>query len=316
MSSVHETRAWSKLVDLQQSLHRTARERVLAEGDDPDDEQGPLWDVDQSQLFFAPRAGGIYVTYAGECDDELLAPVLECLAHEDVASLLVGLELRGPDEGANGTREWTITPLTQPSVRFPMLRRLFIAPTKPEDHNLSLVVRRDLIMEEGGDIARVVANAPNLAELTVPNAPDASFFDVELPNLWFLRIGSSWRTQGFIGNLARAKNLPGLRSLDFAESCQPHSEWADAREESLVTPVGDYEALFSSDVLANVHTFVLRNTCLTLETLRSLVERLRAERRDAFSFQIVQETRGGYVSHMQRNVFPWRHLLPGDPGLR
>ncbi len=25
---------------------------------------------------------------------------------------------------------------------------------------------------------------------------------------------------------------------------------------------------------------------------------------------------GGYVSHFEKNVFPWRHLVPGDSGQR
>lgn len=312
--SARETRAWHQLAALQKALHQAARERVVEEGDDPDAEDGPLWDIDQNQLFFAPRGAGIHVAYSGEVDEEVFDRVAECLVQRDVASSLVSLELGGPDEGANGTREWVLSKLAKSPARFPKLRRFFVAPTKPEDHNQSLIVRSDLIMAEGGDIARLVAKMPKLVELTVPNAPDASFFEVPLERLEYVRIGSAFDTQGFIGNLARSERLPSLHIVDFAESGQWHAEWADARSQHLVTPFADYEALFASALMARVHTFVLRNTCLTLEQLAALEGRLRPERKGALQFQVIQDTRGGYVSHMRANVFPWRHLIQTDPG--
>jgi len=31
---------------------------------------------------------------------------------------------------------------------------------------------------------------------------------------------------------------------------------------------------------------------------------------------VIQAATGGYVSHFAKDVFPWRHLVPGDPGTR
>jgi hypothetical protein len=55
---------------------------------------------------------------------------------------------------------------------------------------------------------------------------------------------------------------------------------------------------------------VLRNTRLLVGEL----ERLQAIR-PKLQFMVIQAAQGGYVSHFARNVFPWRHLVPGDPGV-
>jgi len=54
----------------------------------------------------------------------------------------------------------------------------------------------------------------------------------------------------------------------------------------------------------------LRNTCLGLAQLEQL-QRMR----QGLQFMVIQSTIGGYVSHFAQDVFPWRHLVPADPGL-
>jgi hypothetical protein len=163
-------------------------------------------------------------------------------------------------------------------------------------------------MAEGGDIARFVGKAPNLSELVVPNAPDFNFFARPLPNLHSLRIGGGFDTQDFVENLAGSTNLPGLKKLDFTESTELQFTWKEKRDKDAVTSPASYEKLFSSTALDPVRSLCLRNTCLTLTQL----EALRAIR-PRLQFMLIQDSRGGYVSHFGKNVFPWRHLVQGDP---
>ncbi|MNN16321.1 hypothetical protein D3C81_1294550 [compost metagenome] len=265
----------------------------------------------QERVTVAPLYGGLHVEFFGNPWDEPFAWTLACLSDQRVGDAVMSLSFTGPDEGANGTREWEFTALLDSDVRFPRLRSLSISPTEPADHNMSLVQRAGTIMEEDGEIARFVSKAPYLSELVVPNAPDAAFFEVPLPHLHSLHIGGGSDTQRFIDNLAASRNLPALGLLDFSESTELQFSWADAREAEAVTPFAAYERLFASDAFAAVHTFRLRNSALTLEQLQSL-----QAMRPRLSFMVIQAATGGYVSHFAKGVFPWRHLVPGDPGRR
>jgi hypothetical protein len=81
--------------------------------------------------------------------DEAFDETLACLSRQDVADCITSLSFSGPDSGANGTREWTFSPLLDSAVSFPRLRSLFIKPTQPQDHNQSLVCASGQILEEG-----------------------------------------------------------------------------------------------------------------------------------------------------------------------
>jgi hypothetical protein len=201
--------------------------------------------------------------------------------------------------------------LLDADVTFPILRSLVVRPTEPDHHNASLIVHEGTIMDEGGDIARLVAKMPYLTELTVPNAPDESFFVQALPYLKSLRIGGNYNTQHFIANLARAGNLPSLTSLDFTESTELQMTWRKERDDEYVTSTAAYTALLESSVGAQLKVLCLRNTRLSLAELQAL-----QAIRPALQFMVIQAAQGGYVSHMARDVFPWKHLVPGDPGVK
>ncbi|KML48766.1 hypothetical protein VL15_29390 [Burkholderia cepacia] len=297
------------LLDLQRRIHDHCEREGAEDGHDHTDPAEPLWQTDFNHVVVAPMRAGLHVRYFGDAWEKPFDWTLQCLAERDVADLVTDLAFSGPDEGANGTREWDFGPLLDSDARFPMLRSLYVKPTEPADHNLSMIVRRDLIMEEGGEIARFAAKAPFLTELTVPNAPDANFFEVPLPHLNRLRIGGGYDTQQFIDGLAGSDNLPSLGWLDFSESTELHSAWKHARDAGSVTSFDAYERLLKSNAGQRLHTLTLRNTCLDrdeLEALRGLHPRLQ--------FMVVQAGRGGYVSHFKDNVFPWRHLIQRDPG--
>ncbi|MGJ7556488.1 hypothetical protein ACSFBI_21055 [Variovorax sp. RB3P1] len=286
----------------------TAAERNGGAPEDP--LSVPMYESDFTRLGLAPMRQGWHVEYFGETWGEAFEETLACLARQDVADCITSLSFSGVDSGANGTRDWTFAPLLDSPVTFPRLRSLFIKPTQPEDHNQSLVCANGRILEEGGDIARWVRKTPRLSELTVPNAPDADFFAVLLPQLGSLCVGAHFDTQGFIRNLAGAAHMPALRLLDFSESTEQQMVWPPDRAPGGITPFEDYEALLQGPMGAQLRVLRLRNTCLDLAQL----ERLQGVRK-GLQFMVIQSTIGGYVSHFAQDVFPWRHLVPADPGL-
>ena len=311
MTALPFDHAQQQLLALQQRIHAFTLDSAAEHELDIQDPAGPLWAALQERVTVAPLYGGLHVEFFGNPWEEPFAWTLACLSDQRVADAIMSLSFTGPDEGANGTREWEFTALLDSDVRFPRLRSLSISPTEPADHNMSLVQRAGTIMEEDGEIARFVSKAPYLSELVVPNAPDASFFELALPHLNMLRIGGGCDTQQFIEQLAASHTLPALGLLDFSESTELQFTWADARDAEAVTPFPAYERLFASDAFAAVRTFRLRNSALSLEQLQTL-----QALRPGLQFMVIQAGMGGYVSHFERNVFPWRHLVPGDTGLR
>ena len=270
----------------------------------------PLYESDFTRLSLAPMRQGWHVEYFGDTWGDAFDETLACLSRQDVADCITSLSFSGIDSGANGSREWMFTPLLDSPVTFPRLRSLFIKPTQPEDHNQSLVCTSDGILEEGGDIARWVRKTPHLSELTVPNPPNADFFAVPLPQLRSLCVGAHFDTQNFIRNLAAATHLPGLTLLDFSESTEQQMVWPADRVPGGITAFEDYEALLHSPMGAQLRVLRLRNTCLGLDQLQQL-----QGVRQGLQFMVIQSTIGGYVSHFAQDVFPWRHLVPADPGL-
>ena len=304
-----DTVAHQRLLDLQRRLHAYTEDVVAEYELDTETPDHPLWAVQYNYLSMAPLRNGLHVEYFGSTYDEPLEITLECLSDQAVADRIASLVFSGPDEGANGTREWNFEALLAADVTFPILRSLVVRPTEPDHHNASLIVHEGTIMEEGGDIARLVAKMPYLSELTVPNAPDASFFGQSLPHLTSLRIGGNYNTQHFIDNLAASANMPRLTSLDFTESTELQMTWLKERDDDLVTPLAAYERLLNSRVGEALKTLCLRNTRLSLAELAAL-----QAIRPTLQFMVIQAAQGGYVSYMTRDVFPWKHLVQPDPG--
>lgn len=311
MSNPLSSPGYLRLLTLQQRIHQFTRAQAADRDDDPDDLSAPLWVDDYNYLALAPIRGGLHVEFHGELWDDPFAWTLACLAEQPVANAISSLRFSGPDTGANGTREWEFTPLLDSAVTFGQLRSLAISPTEPQHHNISLVQKAGTIMEEAGEIARFVAKAPYLSELILPNAPDASVFQVDLPHLELLHIGAGCDTQGFVDNLAASSNLPRLRTLDFSESTELQHTWSHQRQDDAVTSFASYEKLFASPAFDSLRVLRLRNTCLSLAQLQAL-----QQIRPNLQFMVIQATGGGYVKNFARQVFPWHHLVQSDPGQR
>ena len=74
-------------------------------------------------IAVSPDPQGIAVDFWGEAHQESFAELLQALRTPEVAAELRSLTIRGPDEGANGTRNWDLGLLVGKGVQFPSSRR-------------------------------------------------------------------------------------------------------------------------------------------------------------------------------------------------
>ncbi|MCD7972228.1 MAG: hypothetical protein LUG18_06115 [Candidatus Azobacteroides sp.] len=175
-------------------------------------------------------------------------------------SHILSLEFTGPDEGANGIRNWDFTRLAGSDVVFENLKVFKVALTDPGDHNMSII---GPAYDEEGMIAKLVSKMPVLRELQVPSAPDSSFFELgELP-IELLTVQAGMDHQHFIRNLAGSTNLKNLRALDYTDGFS---------DKFPVTSFEDYKLLFESDVFGSYKYFhfTLRDSRMTGKQLTEL----------------------------------------------
>jgi hypothetical protein len=253
-------------------------------------------DYCSSRLLVADLNGGLAVHYFGE-DHDPWAATAKMLAKADIAKHIVSLRIDGPDQGANGCREWRFDPILKMQPLFENLHDFWIRPTATSDHNFSMV--------EDGQLAELLALMPNLVNLTVPQAPEAGFFDAQYPFLKSVRVGMDWRTRGFVAHLARADTLQALWTLDFTDSLAPFLAYDKQDAEWDSTPFEDYKALFTSPVGEKLRMLRLRNTRLT----EAQYVELQALNPD-LQFSVILDAPHCYVSHWNKTGFPHRHLLP------
>lgn len=302
--------ALHRLLALQQRLADLDAEQRQADADDSDEaaDLPPATLEASHQLMFAPIGERWHVHYhgpaasTGDTEQPIFAELLDTLAVPAVAQALHALTFTGPDEGANGTRELVFTPLIERGVPFPHLRDLAIPQADNTAHNAVCIVREGEILDDAGDVGRLVALAPGLESLELPQAPDSAFFGVPLPALRRLKIGAGHNPNGFIGHLAHhAAQYPALRQLDFSDVLgpfmQPEGDWP-------ATPFEDYEALFQSAMGGQLWAMVLRNAQLTEAQYRQL-----HQMRPKASLQVAHNFPGCYVGHWNPEGFAWKHLL-------
>lgn len=204
-----------------------------------------------------------HLDFYGDCFEESYEDHLTTLARPDLAACLRSLILRGPDEGANGTKNWNLDPLLSTDTSFPELETFSIQRNQPGDHNRSII---GADYEEAGVLAQLLSKSPRLRELTVPSAPDAEFFRVGERPLRSLTVDAGYDTQGLISNLAQSSCFPELRNLEWGEY---HETCVDDYL-SNCTPLEDYRALFQSKAFATVNRFVWRNSVCTDDEIREL----------------------------------------------
>ncbi len=216
------------------------------------------------KLLFCSMGEALHVEFYGLTFGSFFEKFVETLCAPDVAACVGALVFDGPDEGANGTRGWEFESLLQRAVQFPRLQTLEIVPSTPDQHNTTIVG----FYEEDGQIARFVALAPDLKHLTVPSAPDATFFQIGAHSLQTLRVESGFDTQNFIFNLSQSNNFGQLRALDFGDYSQTYME----NYQDYCTPFEHYEQLFRSQAFATIRRFTLRNSILSEAQLKHLAQ--------------------------------------------
>lgn len=205
---------------------------------------------------------GLHVVFHGNPFEENYDDLLTTLATPEVAESLVSLELRGPDEGANGTRSWDLEPLTE-AESFPRLVRLDVQRTGPSDHNRSVVAAE---FEEDGILAKLLALCPALEHLVSPSAPNGDFFEQGTRPLRSLAIDAGYDHQNFVRHLAESTCFPNLLHVEWGEYNETYME--DFAEH--LVPPEDYWALFESPVTENLAGFVWRNPVQSVEELTEL----------------------------------------------
>ncbi|QQP95318.1 hypothetical protein [Lysobacter enzymogenes] len=249
----------------------------------------------RARLVAADLGGALAVDYYGD-DHDGWAIASAALAQPQVAAHIAQLRIAGPDEGANGLKTWDFAGLIAAAPRFARLTDLQIAESDPGDHNQAVV--------EDDQLPALLALMPALRKLTLPQAPEPEFFDLDLPELGFVRTGGDFRTRGFIGRLAQARRLPSLRFVDFADSLAPFLSIEEQPADWSSTPFEDYERLMRSPTMERCWGLRLRNAKLSEAQYRAL-QALRPQ----CQFSVVLAPPHGYVSHWGRSNFPHRHLL-------
>jgi hypothetical protein len=259
---------------LERKLMPNAMERLTQLQAEMNRANMPPWDLgEMCRLSFFEVGGLLYVDYYGltfreydeeaeEIENDIKArqlPIFEVLSLPEVASRVTSLTFDGPDEGANGTRDWDFTWLLAQDVTFPELKTLIIKPSPMEAHNVTV-----LGYEADGQLAGWLSKAPKLRKLTTPSAPNAEFFDVEHKMMSWMRVNAGYDPANFILNLSH-KPTPMMATLDW---CEIHNRHMDAWEQG-ATSFEHFEALFSSPGCPPHLT--LRNPKLNDEQIRKLV---------------------------------------------
>jgi len=230
----------------------------------------PNWLPDDEQVITYSRRGNglIDVRIYVSPDDALFEELQTVVAAADIAPHLHALVFEGPDEGANGTREWNFRPLIATDAYFPALRKLFIEPSSPGDHNGSII---GWIYKEENQTASLVRRMPQLRDLTVPSTPEDEFFQVPLLELRQLRVDFGFDRQDFLANFSHSIGFPALRVVELGFT---HIHSADNPD--VIAPFEEYQELFLAPSFAAVEEVVLRNPGLSDDEVRLLL----AERRD------------------------------------
>jgi hypothetical protein len=212
---------------------------------------------------FVDVGGKLHMEFQGSSWGDAYSLFMAGIASEPIASAMFSVRIGGPDEGANGTRNWDLTPLANAATAFPNLRSLHIEQGRPADHNRTIVAAA---YEEGGILAEIARKAANLVKLTTPSAPSAEFFAIDLPSLEYLNVDAGYDTQSFILNLSRSNRLSSLRCLEWGEYCETYM--TDWRERCV--PLDDYRALFGSQAFRQIRRFVFKNPACSAAELAEL----------------------------------------------
>ena len=287
-----------KLLHLQRTMHQSFTNTV-------DDDWRDWYGIGHRglvpRLYFMQRGDLFDITFYGECNEDYktrpsselfeeehsnysFIAFLELLSQQEIADKIIALRFDAPDEGANGTKEYNFKRLVDSGVTFPNLRHFWVGLTAPTDHNTGIMTAEESwSFEEKGIIARLVSVMPELRSLTVPSAPDKSFFEIGPLKLGELVVQAGYDRQNFIENLADSNNFPDLRFLDYSDYRFVFSEMAGTE-----TPFESYKKLFLSPLFQRERLmFWLRDSVLTapqLSALKTISKEARGKKKQEITF--------------------------------
>jgi hypothetical protein len=205
----------------------------------------------------------LHLDFYGDAMEEPFQQLLDVVVQPEVASHLCSLKIGGPDEGANGTRNWDLTKLVDGEVIYPQLRLFKVEQNKSTDHNRTIVAS---VYDEDGVLGTLLSKSPNLEQLTTPSAPSANFFKAGHRPLRYLNVDAGFATQCFISNLAECSFFPDLTCLEFGEYNETYMDDYALQ----CTPFEDYLKLFQSIAFRSVRSFIWRNPVCTQEQIKQL----------------------------------------------
>jgi hypothetical protein len=234
---------------------------------------------EQQETFTYCESKNLFkIFFYGNPFDNNFEYVLKALSDQQVAATIKSIELKCPDEGVNGTIFWDFSTLINSRVVFPHMTNFSVQLTEPTHHNTNLIGSD---YEENGMTAGLIKKMPNLRSLTIPSAPNSSFFEMNSHSLELLKIQVGFDSQNFISNLSFSTCFPHLYFLNFTDFQETYLEnW-----QSNCTTFEDFQKLFTSDAFNSIRLLILQNVLLSTEQL----SKLKSFRKD-LSIKVVKST--------------------------
>jgi hypothetical protein len=152
--------------------------------------------IENSDRISLTKVRSLYhVEYYGDPFEENYIKFLDIICEPNISEKLLSIDIKGPDEGSNGTRNWDLSAIGNSKTMFNNLEYFSIEKTKPNDHNRSIIGES---YEENGILAKIIKKCPKLRVLISPSAPNPDFFENEYASLEKMNISTGYNHQNFI----------------------------------------------------------------------------------------------------------------------
>lgn len=239
--------------------------------------------------YFGDGFDDDFQTKANQFDYETnfaFCSLLDLLSEQSNSEKVIALRFEGADQGANGTKSWNFDRLLGGNTFFPNLKNFYVQLTDLGDHNTSIIDRNNEL-EENGIIGELISRMPSLNSLTLPSAPDKTFFEIGNHPLKFLKLQAGYNHQNFIENFSESNNFSSLTQFDYTDLI----DFYDIPNEEY-TSFESYLKLFKSKSFSSIQHFKLRNAMLSQEQLFDLQNIKNVQ------FLNIRASGGRYVSHL------------------
>lgn len=260
----------------------------------------PWSHLEYEKLSFVEFDGLFDIRYFGggrPDDNEIFGDLLNLLVANPC--LVRSLHLAGPDEGANGLKEWRLEPLADCGQAFVQLIDFQVQLYELGDHNIPVLGAVDQDEKNLATLLNLLGKLPNLLTLSIPEVPGAGFEEVLSRHLRVLRVQAVNDHRSFIKSLAA---LPLDFSLDFTDTVFIEKTGAPDLPATFgkPTPFQDYQALMGHKRLPSRWHWKLRESSLT----KSQLFELQNTNRDV-QFLHIPTKRERYISHWMKEEGNW-----------